>query len=95
VARIGGDEFVMLLVDIIGTEECADTLGRVLSSIQEPVSVGPCSVSVSASIGVAIYPQDAVESDLLLRLADQAMYSAKQQGRSKCIFSSNVKDGVG
>jgi diguanylate cyclase (GGDEF)-like protein len=94
VARIGGDEFVMLLVDITGTEECAVTLDRVLSSIQEPVSIGPSNVSVSASIGVAIYPQDAVESDLLLRLADQAMYSAKQQGRSKCVFSSNVKDGI-
>jgi diguanylate cyclase (GGDEF)-like protein len=52
-------------------------------------------VSVSASIGVAIYPQDAVESDLLLRLADQAMYNAKQRGRSQYIFSGNVKDGIG
>lgn len=95
VARIGGDEFVILLVGIASQQECEATLDRILSSIQEPVFIGPSSVSVSASIGVAIYPHDAVESDLLLRHADQAMYSAKLQGRSKCIFSCNIRDGAG
>lgn len=94
-ARIGGDEFVMLLVSIASMDECKVTLDRVLLSIQEPLSIGECDVSVSASIGIAIYPQDAVDSDLLLRQADQAMYRAKQQGRNKYIFSSDEQADAG
>ncbi len=94
VARIGGDEFVMLLVGVTSEDECKVTLDRILSLIQEPISIGPCNVTVSASMGVAVYPHDAVESDLLLRQADQAMYRAKKLGRSKWYFSGDEKDGA-
>jgi diguanylate cyclase (GGDEF)-like protein/PAS domain S-box-containing protein len=83
VARLGGDEFVLLLLDLEKIEECENALQRVLESIARPVKVGDQVVSVSASIGVSIYPFDSAEPDVLLRQADQAMYLAKETGRNR------------
>ncbi len=82
VARLGGDEFVLLLLDLQRIDECEAALQRVLESIAQPVVVGDRVVSVSASIGVSIYPYDGDEPDVLLRHADQAMYLAKESGRN-------------
>lgn len=82
-ARIGGDEFVAILVDLNQPQECEPFLERVLQAAAMPVVVGDAILHVSASIGVAIYPQENADADLLLRHADQAMYKAKQTGRNK------------
>ncbi|MDD2700386.1 MAG: EAL domain-containing protein [Sideroxydans sp.] len=83
VARLGGDEFVVLLVGLTRTEECAGSLHRLLQSISQPISVQQQTIQISASIGVAMYPEDDQDPDTLLRHADQAMYVAKQAGKNQ------------
>jgi diguanylate cyclase (GGDEF)-like protein/PAS domain S-box-containing protein len=82
VARLGGDEFVLLL-GIERREECEVAVGRVLESIAQPLTVAGRPVTISASIGVSLYPLDDADPDTLLRHADQAMYGAKQNGRNR------------
>ena len=82
-ARIGGDEFVAVLVDLVLVQEAEPVLQRLLKAASAPVEVGDLSLQVSASIGVTIFPQDNAEADLLLRHADQAMYVAKQAGKNR------------
>lgn len=83
VARLGGDEFVVLLVGMQMPEECAGSLNRLLDAIYQPIEVHGQSVRISASIGVALYPEDDHDPDTLLRHADQAMYIAKQSGKNR------------
>ena len=83
VARLGGDEFVVLLLGLSKGEECVVTLERLLMAIAEPIIIHKKTITVSASIGVSIYPLDEGDSDNLLRHADQAMYVAKQTGKNR------------
>jgi diguanylate cyclase (GGDEF)-like protein len=83
VARLGGDEFVVLLLGQEKGNESLTTLERLLASISEPIIVNNKSVTVSASIGVSIYPLDDEDPDTLLRHADQSMYLAKQSGKNR------------
>jgi predicted signal transduction protein with EAL and GGDEF domain len=85
-ARIGGDEFVAVLIDLEDTHECHPVLDRLLQAAAEPVLVRQHSLTVSASIGVTFYPQDGGEADQLMRHADQAMYVAKQGGKNRYHF---------
>ncbi|MBI5785166.1 MAG: diguanylate cyclase [Rhodocyclales bacterium] len=95
VARLGGDEFVLLLLDLERIEECESALQRVLDAIAAPVVVGSQLVSVSASIGVSVYPFDSEDPDVLLRQADQAMYLAKESGRNRYrLFESKPRPHV-
>jgi diguanylate cyclase (GGDEF)-like protein len=83
-ARIGGDEFVAVLVDLKVAADAAPLLNRLLIAAAMPVLFGSISLKVSASLGVTYYPQaDAVDADLLLRQADQAMYQAKLAGKNR------------
>ena len=96
VARLGGDEFVLLLSNLHAIGECdgslAGLLDRVLRSIAQPVIVGEAVVQVTASIGVALYPDDNTDADTLLRHADQAMYRAKQEGKNRYILFDPEQD---
>jgi diguanylate cyclase (GGDEF)-like protein len=83
VARLGGDEFAVLLLDLNQGEECVATLERLLVAIVQPITVKGKHVTVSASIGVSLYPLDDEDPDTLLRHADQAMYVAKQSGKNR------------
>ena len=82
-ARVGGDEFVVVLENITTIEDCEPMLEQLLLAASDPVQVGGAKLEVSASIGVTIYPQDGVDADQLMRKADQAMYVAKQQGKNR------------
>jgi diguanylate cyclase (GGDEF)-like protein/PAS domain S-box-containing protein len=82
-ARIGGDEFVAVLVDLASVAECEPVLRRLLQVAAEKIQVGDKQVQVSASIGVTVYPLDGSDPDLLMRHADQAMYQAKQSGKNR------------
>jgi diguanylate cyclase (GGDEF)-like protein/PAS domain S-box-containing protein len=82
VARLGGDEFVFLLLNLKDRQECELSLNRLLAAIAQPLEVGATTVSLSASIGISLYPDDDADPDTLLRHADQAMYVAKQAGRN-------------
>ncbi len=85
VARLGGDEFVILLPDLTNVSDSETTLRTVMQSIASPyvLSTERATVTVTASIGYTLYPQDAADADTLLRYADQAMYAAKQAGRNR------------
>ncbi len=83
VARIGGDEFVLLLSELASLDEAENILARMLGVIADPYPDNDTlQFKLSASIGVTLFPQDAAEPDILLRHADQAMYTAKQNGRN-------------
>ncbi|WP_299203222.1 EAL domain-containing protein [uncultured Amphritea sp.] len=82
-ARIGGDEFVAVLVDLEKMQECESILERLLHAAASPVTAGDVTLQISTSIGATIYPQDGAEADQLMRHADQAMYVAKQMGKNR------------
>ncbi len=91
-ARLGGDEFVLLWNDIELEAECFQALDRILKGISVPVVIDGAIVSVSASIGVTLFPDDNVDADSLLRHADHAMYSAKQMGKNRYqLFDSRLE----
>ncbi|GAB1233988.1 EAL domain-containing protein [Ferrigenium sp. UT5] len=83
VARLGGDEFVLLLGDAQNVEEIYAAAQRIIDAIAQPCCEEIGAITVSASIGLTVYPFDDADSDTLLRHADQAMYQAKQLGRSR------------
>jgi diguanylate cyclase (GGDEF)-like protein/PAS domain S-box-containing protein len=83
VARLGGDEFVVLLLGQEKSEECETALKRLITAIAHPITFKNKSITISASIGVSIYPLDNEDPDTLLRHADQAMYIAKQSGKNR------------
>ncbi len=92
VARLGGDEFIFLLHgdDIDALPRVAQ---KILDTVLEPFAVEQHELSVSASIGVAVYPQDGKDLETLVRCADSAMYRAKQNGRNGyCFFTSDLED---
>lgn len=83
VARVGGDEFVVLLVGLEAAEECVVSLQRILERIAQPIHIDDHVLQLSASIGVALYPDDEEDGETLLHHADQAMYLAKLAGRNR------------
>ena len=87
IARLGGDEFVLILTDIESSEDAARILLRVLNVVSKQYKYKKDEISsISASIGVTLYPEDNVDSDTLLRHADQAMYKAKENGKNQFYF---------
>ncbi len=92
-ARIGGDEFVVVLTNLKQAKDCEPLLVRLLQAAAEPVQLDEHLVEVSASIGVTLYPQDGVDAEQLLRHADQAMYLAKQAGKN-CYHLFDVAQDV-
>jgi diguanylate cyclase (GGDEF)-like protein/PAS domain S-box-containing protein len=82
VARVGGDEFVILMPDIRQTENLSTIAQKLLSAIARPVDVKGKTLEVTASIGIACYPEDGEDPEILLRNADTAMYRAKELGRN-------------
>jgi diguanylate cyclase (GGDEF)-like protein len=85
-ARIGGDEFVAVMVDLDDATHCEPVLMRLLRAAARPVTVDDKVLQVAASIGVTLYPKDNADPDLLLRHADQAMYFAKDAGKNQYHF---------
>ncbi|HYH22930.1 MAG TPA: EAL domain-containing protein [Azospirillum sp.] len=83
VARIGGDEFVLLLLDLSRIEECDAALRRILDVVRRPLTVGGQVRTLSASLGATVFPIDGADGDTLIRHADQAMYLAKQAGKNR------------
>jgi diguanylate cyclase (GGDEF)-like protein len=79
--RRGGDELVALLVDASHRGEAEEVADRLIAAISQPARVFGTEVTVSASIGIAYFPQDGVDLDSLLNAADEAMYQAKESGR--------------
>lgn len=86
VARLGGDEFVVLVDDLYEPEHAGRVAEKLLNRVQEPIALGGYTLHMDASLGIAVYPDDAESVDDLLRNADIAMYRAKQTGRGRYHF---------
>ncbi len=86
VARLGGDEFAVLLEDVDGPLELEAVARSIMSRFQEPFHLGGRQVSVTASVGITLYPVDNADPMALLNNADIAMYQAKEQGRNNFKF---------
>lgn len=85
-ARIGGDEFAIILKNLDDQNDVARICSKLLTRIGEPYSIGGVEQLIGASIGVALIPEDGTSADELLRLADLAMYEAKSSGRNRFCF---------
>lgn len=91
-ARMGGDEFVVVLGQLPGAEACLPLVDRLLQACATPLRVDGLLLQVSASIGITLFPQDDSDVDQLLRHADQAMYQAKQMGKNRYHLFDPVHD---
>ena len=91
-ARLGGDEFVLLLTDLSDAEEIPVVLDRVLATVNVPIQALGSTVTLSASIGVAIFGSGDVDPDTMLRQADQAMYQAKRDGKNRYLLFDQAHD---
>jgi len=80
VARLGGDEFVCVFCDLSDRAELEALGARLLDALGQPLALGELCVPLSASIGLALAPDDATTVDALLKAADSAMYVAKHAG---------------
>jgi diguanylate cyclase (GGDEF)-like protein/PAS domain S-box-containing protein len=83
VARLGGDEFTVILGEVADPTDVARIADEILKRLTEPFALGDDRACISASIGITLYPDDGTTVDVLLKNADQAMYSAKYQGRNR------------
>src|SRR3954465_1944080 len=88
IARIGGDEFCVLLQEITDPREAASVAQKLVHELNKPYRIGEHQVSSGASVGIACVPQDGDDVATLLRLADLAMYRAKELGRNGYQFFS-------
>ena len=86
VARLGGDEFAILQPDAASAADAAHLADRVISALARPFRIAGRSITISASVGVTLFPKDATTADELLRNADLAMYRAKGTGRNRFGF---------
>jgi diguanylate cyclase (GGDEF)-like protein len=80
VARLGGDEFTVLMPGLTDPEDAAKLARRILSSLAHPFRLSGREIFINASIGIAIFPYDGEDLEMLLMHADTAMYKAKEQG---------------
>ena len=96
VSRVGGDEFVILLQRINTPQDAAAVASKVLLALGQSFAINQHTIDISASIGIAIFPQHGDEVDLLLRHADAAMYAAKNAGRNGVqVFDASMSRASG
>ncbi len=86
VSRLGGDEFVVVLPDAHESADIGKVAGKLIEAVSEPITIHRHLLSVTPSIGVAMYPQDGKTADTLIKNADAAMYLAKNSGRANYRF---------
>ena len=89
VARFGGDEFVIVTADAGSSQEVIDVTKKIFTALEKPITVLGQEIYVNTSIGIALYPTDSKDIDMLIKHADSALYCAKDQGRNTfCLYSA-------
>lgn len=94
VARLGGDEFVLVLPEINQPRDAQKVAKRILEAIREPLLINGVELSISSSLGTAIFPDHGGSAEVLLQRADQALYQAKETGGNRALLF-NPSSGVG
>jgi diguanylate cyclase (GGDEF)-like protein len=92
VARLAGDEFTVILPRIGGAESAARVAAKILAELAHPLILHAPGVTtaITASVGVALYPQDGLDLGTLLKHADAAMYAAKRRGKNSYAFFTKM-----
>lgn len=88
VARIGGDEFLIIQTEVTDRASVELVAQKIISSIKEPFEVGGELVHIGASLGIALYPEDGLDGRELIKKADSTMYKVKAQGKNNYLFAS-------
>lgn len=91
VARLAGDEFVAMLVDMRDTAALYSLCTDIIDSLRQPFFTTQGEANIGASIGIALFPDDANDQYTLIKCADKAMYKAKNDGRGRCAFYRQAK----
>jgi len=89
-ARLGGDEFTVLLSELREATDAATVAQRIIDAVSEPFTVGEITVTIGASVGIAIFPQDGSDYQTILKSADMAMYQAKDEGKNTYRYFSEA-----
>ncbi|MBF0324237.1 MAG: EAL domain-containing protein [Alphaproteobacteria bacterium] len=92
VARLGGDEFAVVLTNLVDPEGASNVAESIISAISDPFGLDEHEVLTSTSIGITLYPDDATDSDTLLKNADLAMFRSKAEGRNNYHFYISEMD---
>ena len=92
-ARLGGDEFIVLLEDVDGEHGARQVAEKLMGLFERPVVVSDYELFVTGSVGISLFPQDAVDMHVLIRHADVAMYQAKARGRNGYQLYAPSMDG--
>lgn len=82
VARIGGDEFVFVLEDVASRQDAALVAKKIMATVTQPICVKGHELHITTSIGIALFPDDSIDLDGVIKCADIALYAAKERGRS-------------
>ncbi|NLA11441.1 MAG: bifunctional diguanylate cyclase/phosphodiesterase, partial [Firmicutes bacterium] len=88
IARLGGDEFVILVRNVTNVKNLTTLVNKILATVRKTLDINGKAYSLSASIGIGIYPQDGQDKQSLMKAADLAMYAAKEKGNNNYQFSS-------
>ena len=92
-ARFGGDEFAIILPEITSRHDCEVVCQRILEALREPLHLGKHTAQIGVSIGVALSIENGTDVNELFRLADHALYRAKERGRNRaCFFEEEMND---
>ncbi|NHZ89190.1 EAL domain-containing protein [Massilia sp. CCM 8733] len=93
IARIGGDEFAIILENVHQIEDAAMVAEKCLLKIAQPIAISGHEIHISASIGISVYPDHAANMHELLKYADSAMYYAKNSGKNACrLFTHSMQE---
>jgi len=95
VARIGGDEFVIVLETLGGRQDAKQVADKILREVARPSTIGGREVKMTVSIGISFHPDNAGDAEILLRAADYAMYLAKGEGKNSWQVCPRGVPGVG
>lgn len=91
-ARFGGDEFVAVLPNLENQTQCETILAQLMDGVNRPIDIAGEKVTLSASVGVTLYPEDSADPEQLIRHADQAMYLAKGKGKGDWQYFDTSRD---
>jgi diguanylate cyclase (GGDEF)-like protein/PAS domain S-box-containing protein len=86
IARVGGDEFTAIVTNAVDRKQIGSVAAKINAVLAKPFDLDGRKVSIAGSVGISVYPQDALEADHLMHLADLAMYQAKREGRNTYSF---------
>jgi diguanylate cyclase (GGDEF)-like protein len=92
VARVGGDEFIVLISEISSPAEAEQAAELIIERLSQPFLIHEQEYFISGSIGISMFPEDGTDLESLIKNADSAMYRAKEQGNRYCLYQSSMND---